>query len=421
MPFRNIRTFESLKLRDYRLLWAGQLTTSMGLWMDQVTRTWLIFSLTGSYLQLGFISAARGIPLLLFGSVAGVVADRYGRKAQLVIAQVVNAILNAVLAVLVLTHQVQPWHIYLTGFLAGTVQAFQQPARQVLINDLVGDKYLLNAISLNSAALNISRSVGPMISGFLNIIGADVSYFVQTFLYILATVWTAQIRIPKDKQATVESLVSERQSFMSSTREGFSYVFSNKLILALMVLGLAPMVLGMPFISLMPGFATQVFKGGSETQGLLMAMVGVGAVTGALTIASLTRRQGSGKLMMVGAAGFGAALILFSRSPTVWLAAIFIFIGGMSNSSYTTQDQTIIQTLAPARLRGRVLGIYSLDRALMPIGSMLAGVLANYFGGPWAVTVMGGSCVVLVLGIRLFAPEIWNLNLEEYKKTHPPI
>jgi MFS family permease len=397
----------------------GQLSTSMGLWMDQVTRTWLIYSLTHSSLQLGFVSAARGVPLLLFGSVAGVVADRYGRKAQLVIAQIVNAILNVALAALVLTHSVQPWHVYVTGFLAGTVQAFQQPARQVLINDLVGEKYLLNAISLNSAALNLSRSVGPALSGLLNIMGADVSYFVQAALYVIATVWTVQIKVPESQQATVDYIGRSQQSFLASTREGFAYVMSNKLILPLMVLGLAPMVLGMPFISLMPVFATQVFNGGSEIQGLLMAMVGIGAVLGALIIASLGHRQGSGKLMMVGAAGFGVMLILFSRSPVLWLASLFILIGGMSNSSYTTQDQTIIQTLAPAHIRGRVLGIYLLNRALMPFGSLLAGVLANFLGGPWAVTAMGASCVLLVLGIRIFTPGIWYLNLEEYRKTQP--
>jgi MFS family permease len=416
MPLKNLGTFASLSIRDYRLLWLGQLTTSMGLWMDQVTRTWLIFSLTHSPLQLGFVSAARGVPLLLFGSVAGVVADRYGRKAQLIIAQVVNALLNVTLATLVLTHHVQAWHVYVTGFLAGTVQAFQQPARQVLINDLVGEKHLLNAISLNSAALNLSRSVGPALSGLLNIIGADVSYFVQASMYIIATVWTVQIVIPETKQATVGSFASEEQSFLSSTREGFAYVFSHKLILALMVLGLAPMVLGMPFVSLTPLFATEVFKGGSATQGLLMAMVGIGAVLGALIIASMRRLQGSGKLMMLGAGGFGVALILFSRSPVLWLASLFVLIGGISNSSYTTQDQTIIQTLAPARLRGRVLGIYLLNRALMPFGSLLAGALANYLGGPMAVTVMGASCLLLVLVIRVTAPGIWHLNLEEYKK-----
>src|SRR4030042_623522 len=150
MPIRNIRTFESLGLRDYRLLWLGQLSTSFGLWMDQVTRTWLIYQLTGSSLQLGFVSAVRGLPLLFFGVAAGVIADRYGRKAQLVIAQVVNAVLNIILATLVLTNRVEPWHVYVSGFLAGTVQAFQQPARPVLINDRAGETYLLTAISLNS-------------------------------------------------------------------------------------------------------------------------------------------------------------------------------------------------------------------------------------------------------------------------------
>ncbi|HTY82530.1 MAG TPA: MFS transporter [Dehalococcoidales bacterium] len=412
-----MRTFESLHLRDYRLLWAGQMTTSLGLWMDQVTRTFLIFNLTGSPLALGFVSAARGLPLLLFGSIAGVVADRYGRKAQLVISQVVNAILNAVLATLVMTHTVQPWHVYLTGFLAGTVQAFQQPARQVLINDLVGEKYLLNAISLNSAALNLSRGVGPLLSGALNILGADVSYFVQAGMYIFATVWTIQIKIPEVQRAKA-SFSREEQSFMSSTREGFSYVMKNKIILPLMILGLAPMVLGMPFISLMPVFAQNIFHGGSATQGALSAMIGVGAVIGSLGIASMGRKQGSGKLMMLGAGGFGVFLMLFGKTPWLWLSMIFVFFTGMSQSSYTTQDQTIIQTLAPANLRGRVLGIYLLNRAFTPFGSLLAGVLANYLGGPVAVIIMGASCFVLVLGIRIFAPDIWHLNMEEYKKSH---
>ena len=399
------------------MLWAGQMTTSLGLWMDQVTRTFLIFNLTGSPLALGFVSAARGLPLLLFGSIAGVVADRYGRKAQLIISQMVNAVLNIILATLVMTHTVQPWHVYLTGFLAGTVQAFQQPARQVLINDLVGEKYLLNAISLNSAALNLSRGLGPLLSGGLNILGADVSYFVQAGMYIFASVWTIQIKIPETQQAKA-SFSREEQSFLSSTKEGFSYVMKNKIILALMVLGLAPMVLGMPFISLMPVFAVKVFHGGSATQGALSAMIGVGAVIGALTIASMARGQGSGKLMMLGAGGFGVFLMLFANTPMLWLAMIFVLFSGRSQSSYTTQDQTIIQTLAPANLRGRVLGIYLLNRAMTPFGSLLAGVLANYLGGPMAVTIMGGSCVVLVLGIRIFAPGIWHLDLDEYKKSH---
>jgi MFS family permease len=414
---RNIRTFESLGLRDYRLLWLGQVSTSMGLWMDQITRAWLIYSLTHSSLQLGLVSAVRGVPLLLFGAVAGVVADRYGRKAQLIIAQVVNALLNVILATLVLTGHVQPWHVYVTGFLAGTVQAFQQPARLVLINDLVGEKHLLNAISLNSVALNLSRSIGPALSGILIAsIGVDMSYYAQAVLYAVATVWTVQIKIPKSEKSPADLSKMESQSFFESTKEGFAYIVSHPIILALMILGLGPTLLGMPFTSLLPIFAIDVFHGGADTQGLLLTMVGVGAVLGALTIASLGQKQGSGKLLIVGAAGFGLSLVLFSRSPVLWLAAVSVFLGGICNSSYTTQDQTIIQTLAPSEVRGRVLGIYLLNRALMPLGSLLAGALAAWMGATWAVTAMGIACFMLVILVRVFVPGIWNLSLEAGKR-----
>jgi MFS family permease len=176
--FKNIHTFESLSIRDYRLLWLGQAGTSMGMWMDQTARSWLIYTLTDSPLQLGLSAAVRGLPMLFFGVIAGVIADRYGRKNQLIIAQVVNALLNALLASLILTGHIQPWHVYVTGFLNGTVQAFQQPARQVLIHDLVGKQHLLNAISLNSAISNLSRSVGPALCAVLiQYFDVAVAYF----------------------------------------------------------------------------------------------------------------------------------------------------------------------------------------------------------------------------------------------------
>lgn len=409
--FQNIHTFESLALRDYRFLWLGQLSTSMGMWMDQVSRAWLIYDLTHSPLQLGVVSAARGFPILVFGTVAGVVADRYGRKAQLVIAQSVNAFLNVVLATLILTHYIQTWHIYVTAVLVGTVQAFQQPARQVLISDLVGEKKLLNAISLNAAAMNVSRSVGPAIGGLLiQAFGVDFSYFGQATLFALATLWTVQIRVPQTSSSAY-SKVTANGSIFHSAKEGIAYIASHRLVLALIVLGLAPVTLGMPFVSLMPIFAIDVFHGGAETQGLLLTMVGIGAVLGALGIASLGRRQGSGKLLIIGAAGFGLSLALFAQSPVLLIAMAFTFFAGFFNTSYTSQNQTILQILTPPELRGRVLGIFLLNRGLQPVGSLLAGALAALLGGPWAVTAMGASCFLLTVGIALFVPSLWQLNL----------
>jgi MFS transporter, DHA1 family, staphyloferrin A biosynthesis exporter len=407
-----LRTFESLGLRDYRLLWLGQVSTSMGQWMDQTARSWLIYSLTNSPLQLGMISAVRGVPILFFGVIAGVVADRYGRKAQLIIAQTVNAFLNVILATLILTGNIQVWHIYVTGFLAGTVQAFQQPARQVLISDLVGEKHLLNAIALNSAALNLSRSVGPAVCGLLiQVWGIDISYYVQGALYAFATIWTAQIRVPKSPVPIGHTQSSAEQGLFTSMKEGFAYIASNRLILALMILGLAPILLGMPYTSLMPIFAKDVFHGDASTQGILLTSVGIGAILGALVIASIGRRQGSGKLLICGAAGFGLSLVLFSRSPVLQIAIVSTFLAGLSNSGYTSQNQTLIQLQTPAQLRGRVLGVYLLNRGLMPLGSLLAGALASWFGGPWAVTLMGASCFILAVGIAIFYPNLWKLNL----------
>jgi len=385
--------------------------------MDQTSRSWLIYKLTDSPFQLGLVSFVRGMPLLIFGVIAGVVADRYGRKAQLVIAQSVNAVLNVILATLVLTGRIEIWHIYVTAFLAGTVQAFQQPARQVLINDLVGREHLLNAISLSSAALNLARSVGPAVCGILiDSFGVGISYYAQAALYSFATVWTIQIRVP-ETSIPLRYARGESPSFLTSIKEGFSYILKHKIILALMILGLAPILMGMPYTSLMPIFAIDIFLGDASTQGLLLTMVGIGAVIGALTVASLGRGQGNGKLLISGAAFFGLSLVFFGQSPILHTAMIFTFLAGLSNSGYTSQDQTIIQTLAPAELRGRVLGIYLLNRGLMPIGGLIAGALAAAFGGPWAVTIMGASCFVIAVGVAIFVPDVWRLNFKNLTKA----
>lgn len=396
-------------MRDYRLLWMGQVSTSMGQWMDQVSRGWLIYAITGSPLQLGVAVAMRGLPLLIFGVVAGALADRSNRKTQLIMAQGGNACLNLLLATLVLTGQVTPWHIYVTAFLAGTLQAFQQPARQTLIGDLVGGPRLLNALALNSAALNGSRAVGPAIAGALiAFIGAEGSYYVQAGMYAFATVWTMQIRVPA---RTAEALRRAREPFFTSIREGLAYVRTAREIRTLMLLALVPFTLAMPYTGLMPIFAQDVLHGGARLQGLLLTCVGIGGLSGALTVASIRRKNGYALPAVVGAMLFGAGLVAFSLSRSAALSCLIAVFVGAFSVTYNTQAQSLLQILAPRRLRGRVMSIYLLNRGLVPIGSLLAGALARWFGGPNALLMMAGTSVFAVLFVALTTPGFLRLKV----------
>lgn len=380
--------------------------------MDQTARSWLIYSITGSPMQLGLINAVRGTPLLIFGIFSGVIADRTNRKTLLLVTQIANAVLNLILATLILTGQLQIWHIYVTGFLAGTAMSLQQPSRQAMVHDLVGNKYLMNAIALTSASFNIARSVGPALCGLIiQALGIDMAYYGQAVVYIIASICLFYIPNPEKNDLPGDSVTTANQSFFASLKEGFVYVYNHKIIMALMVLGLAPILLAMPYISLMPIFAIDVFHGDAMLQGILLTTVGIGAVIGALSIASLSELQGRGKLLILAASGFGISLILFSQSPVIGMALIFIFFSGLFHSGYGSQNQTIIQLLTPTELKGRVLGIYFLDQGLMPLGSLLAGALATWLGGPWAVTVMGSSCLLLAIGVAIAVPSVWKLNL----------
>jgi MFS transporter, DHA1 family, staphyloferrin A biosynthesis exporter len=411
LNFKNVQTFESLKLRDFRLLWLSQLNTGLGGWMDQTARSWLVYSLTHSAFQLGLINAVRGIPMIFFGAVAGVLADRYGRKIQLIVAQAIYFVLNILLATLVITGRIEVWHIYVTGFFAGAVWAFQQPAGQALISDLVDEKHVLNAVSLNSAGQNMSRIVGPSLAGLLiQFLGVGFSYYFQAAMYVIAIVWTSQMQVPKTLAPVKFTPAPQRQPFFPSLREGFNYILSHRVILALLVLALTTNFLGAPYLSLMPIFAIDVFHGNAGTQGLLLTMGGVGAIVGALAIASMGRAQTNIKMLFGGAAAYGLCLIIFSRSSVLAMAMGATFLSSCLFNMYLAQAQTLIQTTTPGGIRGRVLSVYYMSNGLMPLGSLMIGAIAAILGAPWAVTIMGMACFLVVVGVLVSARDLRNFK-----------
>ncbi|MEX2445949.1 MAG: MFS transporter, partial [Dehalococcoidia bacterium] len=400
-------TFESLGNRDFRLLWQAQVASSMAQWMDQVTRGWLILTLTNSPLQLGVAMAARGLPILFFGLIAGAFADRYGRKQVLVLAKVVNVLAALVLATLVFTGLVQPWHVYVTAFAAGIGQAFQQPARQTLISDLVGDDRLLNAIALNSAALNASRVVGPAIAGWVIVlVGFDGAYFLEAGVYVVATIWTLQMYVP-DRATDGRP----RESFFRSIGTGFAFASHDGNIRSLLLLALGPLTFGMAYTTLMPVIARDVLGGGPELSGVLLSFIGGGSLLGALVVASVRRSHAYALPMVVGAAMFSISIAAFASSPWVWLSCVLGALLGLSNVTYTTQNQTLLQVMSPDHLRGRVMSIYLLDRGLVPMGALLAGALASQFGGPTALRTMAAISLAIVCLVVASRPGLLRLKV----------
>jgi MFS family permease len=403
-------TFASLRLRNYRLLWLAQLGTSMGQWMDQMTRGWLMYQITGSALQLGLATALRGLPLLFFGILAGAVADRSNRKSQLIMAQVINAFLNVILATLVLLHRVQPWHVYVTGFLAGTVQAFQQPARQTLISDIVGARHLMNALALNAMALNVARALGPAAAGLLiAFIGAHGSYYTQAAMFVLATLWTMQMAMP---ERSPESAAVRREPFMRSIVAGLAFVVQDRDIRTLMILAHGPLTLGMPYMSLMPIFAKDVLHGGAQLQGFLLTTIGIGSVLGSLAVASMQRRYSYGYSVVIGALAFGVTLFGFASAHDILLSALCAFGVGVCVVAYQTQNQTLLQLLAPREMRGRVMSIFLLNRGLVPLGTFIGGVLAEHLGGPLALQIMSLAVLGVVVLVSLLTPRFLKLRVE---------
>lgn len=397
----------SLKFRDFRLLWFGQLSNSMGMWMDQVTQGWLIYELTGSPVMLGLTGAFKGISLITFGVVAGATADRYGKKLQLMISQAMNAATNILMGVLVVTHFVQPWHILIAAALNGAAQAFQQPARQAMISDLVEGPHLTNAIALNSAAYNFSRLVGPTIAGFVvALAGVAQAYLLQVVTYLFATTFTLLLSVPLSAAKEPEK---QSTSLLQDTKDGLEYIKSDKVILTLIILGLLSSALGMPYINLMPIFAKDILKVGPEGLGILLGANGAGSLVGALLFAGHSGAGRGGKFLLFQSIIFGMVLAAFAVSPWVALSLPLLVVIGLTGTGANIFNNTLIQAYTPAGLRGRVLAIFLLNAGMVAMGTMLAGAMADFVGAPTALAILGGACAAYAVYVAVAFPKVRRL------------
>jgi len=384
------KTFRSLRHRNFRLFFGGQFISLIGTWMQQVAVYWLVYRLTGSAVLLGVAGFAGQIPVSVLSPLGGLVADRLRRQYVVIATQIASMLLAVVLSILTLTGWVRVWEVIFLGALLGVVNAFDVPARQAFLIEMVGREDLFNAIALNSSMFNGARVVGPAIAGLLVAwIGEGWCFFANAVSYLAVIAGLLMMHI--DRVVAKE----EKGSPLENVIEGFRFARHTAPIRALLSLvGLVSLV-AMPYTVLMPIFADRILHGGAKALGLLMGAIGVGAVIGALVLATRHEVRGLGKLIALAAIGFGLTLNLFAFSRWFWFSMAVLVLSGLSMMLQFTSTNTLIQVMVPDRLRGRVMSLYAMMfLGMAPWGALFAGMLANKIGSPLTVGIGGTASVV---------------------------
>ena len=393
-PSRLQTTFRALQHRNFQLFFAGQLISLTGTWMQTIAQSWLVYDLTKSSLQLGKVGFFSQFPVFLLAPLGGMLADRTDRRRLVVGTQVASMLLAFILAALTLSHRVQVWHLFVLSALLGVVNAVDIPARQSFLSDMVGREDLMNAIALNSSMFNGARIVGPAIAGLVVYrIGEGWCFFTNGISYIAVILGLLLMRVHCPRR-------SGDLSPFESLREGFQFVNRTVPIRALLLLlGLVSLVC-MPYTVLMPIFADRILHGGSKALGLLMGATGIGAMFGALTLASRRGLRGLGSWVATAAGLLGVFLIAFSFSRVLWLSMLLLLPVGYFMMLEMSSSNTLIQSMTPDALRGRVMAVYSMMfMGMAPFGAFFGGALADRIGAPRTVAIGG---IAAILGALVF-------------------
>jgi MFS family permease len=375
--------------RNFRLFFFGQGISLIGTWMQSVALGWLVLDLTNSPFAVGLNQALRSLGVLLFTLYAGVVVDRVDKRRLIVWTQALQMAEALALAVLVWRHRVTPWQVMVLALLFGVVNAFDIPGRQAFLVELVGKDDLMNGIALNSSMFNAARIVGPALAGVvIGAAGVGMCFFLNGVSYVAVIGGLLAMRLPRFVRPPGGG--SAWQGF----REAVAFIRSDRRVLALVLLVAAFSVFGFPFLVLMPVVARDVLHTGARGYGALMASVGVGAMLGALALALAGRRVAMGAALLEGGAAFGALLVAFAAARVFALALGLLALAGCAMIVTTALANTMLQTLVPDALRGRVMAFYAfVFVGMAPFGAFQAGLVAEHTGAPLAIVLGGVGCL----------------------------
>jgi MFS family permease len=392
--------FRALYHRNYRLFFGGQGFSLIGTWMQQIAMSWLVYRMTNSAFLLGFIGFSSQICSFFFSPFAGVLSDRWNRHHILVATQSLSMIQAFILAFLTLTGMIAVHHIVILSLFLGFLNAFDMPTRQAFVVEMVEKREDLgNAIALNSFLFNGARLVGPSIAGILiSILGEGMCFLLNGVSFLAVIIALLAMKMTPHKRE------SEKTQVFQGLKEGFTYAFGLMPIRSILIfLGWISMV-GTANTTLMPVFTKDILHGGPQTYGFLMAAIGVGAIIGAIYLASRISVLGLGRIIVIASSIFGIGLISFSFSHVLWLSISLLLLTGFGMMVQMASSNTILQTMVDDDKRGRVMSLYVMAfMGMAPFGSLLGGILASRIGAPITLIIGGASCI---LGSFLFSKKL---------------
>lgn len=400
-PYRPPAIARALAHRNYRLFFGGQSVSLVGTWITRTATAWLVYRLTGSALLLGVVGFAGQIPTLILAPFTGVLVDRWNRHRILVVTQVLSMVQSLALAVLALAGVITVVEVIALQVLQGVVNSFDTPARQAFVVKMVEDRNdLPNAIALNSTMVNGSRMIGPAIGGLLIAgFGEGWCFMVDAVSYLAVIASLFAMRLDRDAPAHFDTQMLEE------LRDGFRYVSRFLPIRTALLLLALVSTMGMPYTVLMPAVAREILHGGPHTYGFLLTASGMGAMVGALYLASRTSVVGLERAIAAAACAFGVGLIAFALSRTLWLSLLVLPIAGGGMMITMASTNTFLQTIVEERLRGRVMAFYVMAfLGTAPIGSLLAGIVADRVGVPTTILIGGAACIAGGLAFGLWLP-----------------
>jgi len=390
----DISTFRAFKSRNYRLYFSGQSVSLIGTWMQKTAVSWVIYTLTHSTLMLGVTLFASQFPSFLFSLIGGVVSDRYNRYKVLLTTQVASMIQAVLLTVLIFSRHYVVWEILALSVVLGIINAFDVPARQSLVYEMIEDKDdLPNALALNSSMVNLSRLIGPAIAGIvLEKLGDGTCFLMNALSFVAVIISLLLMKLPKYVHKVNTKNVS------GDLKEGFNYIKRTPEISFVLIMLMLISLFVLPYSTLIPYYARDVFKGTASTFGIIDSFIGLGAFSGAIFLASLKPGHNLKKILGINTLIFGAGLVLFSHEGNYVLALIFSAIAGFGMMSQITISNTLIQTTADVNMRGRVISFYAMAFfGMQPLGGLLIGAVSKWIGT--TDTLLGEGIIALLIGL----------------------